>query len=62
MIPLSIPNISGKYDAVIVAVNHSDYLSLDANYFNELLTENGVLVDVKGIYRNTTESLNYLSL
>ena len=57
-----IPEINGKYDAVIVAVNHSDYLTLKEDYFNGLLTDNGVLVDVKGIYRNTIEKLNYLSL
>jgi UDP-N-acetyl-D-galactosamine dehydrogenase len=56
-----IPEINGKYEAVIVAVNHSAYLSLGEEYFNELLSENGVLVDVKGIYRNSIERLNYLS-
>lgn len=57
-----IPEISGKYDAIIVAVNHSDYLSLNEDYFNNLLKENGVLVDVKGIYRDKKGNLNYLSL
>jgi UDP-N-acetyl-D-galactosamine dehydrogenase len=57
-----IPEITGKFDAVIVAVNHSDYLSLEEEYFDNLLKENGVLVDVKGIYRNKHEQINYLSL
>lgn len=57
-----IPEINGKYDAAIVAVNHSEYLSLDEDYFNELLTENGILVDVKGIYRNSIKNIDYLSL
>ncbi len=57
-----IPTITGKYDAVIVAVNHSDYLTLGEEYFNNLLTEKGILVDVKGIYRNKVDGLNYLSL
>ncbi|MBL56996.1 MAG: UDP-N-acetyl-D-galactosamine dehydrogenase [Flavobacteriales bacterium] len=56
-----IPEINGKYDAVIVAVNHSDYLTLSEDYFNDLLTDNGILVDVKGIYRSTITGLNYLS-
>ena len=56
-----IPEINGKYEAVIVAVNHSAYLSLGEEYFDELLSENGVLVDVKGIYRNSIKGLNYLS-
>jgi UDP-N-acetyl-D-galactosamine dehydrogenase len=57
-----IPEITGKFDAIIVAVNHSDYLSLEEEYFDNLLKENGVLVDVKGIYRNKHEQINYLSL
>ena len=56
-----IPEINGQYEAVIVAVNHSDYLTLGEDYFNELLSDNGVLVDVKGIYRNSIKGLNYLS-
>lgn len=57
-----IPKINGKYDAAIVAVNHSQYLELDETYFKELLTENGILVDVKGIYRSTIKNIEYLSL
>lgn len=57
-----IPEISGKYEAAIVAVNHSQYLSLTEDYFKELLSENGVLVDVKGIYRGKIQDLDYLSL
>jgi len=51
-----------KYDAVIVAVSHLDYLDLDETYFDDLLNENGILVDIKGIYRNRIKSLTYWSL
>ncbi|MFN3875151.1 MAG: nucleotide sugar dehydrogenase, partial [Flavobacteriales bacterium] len=40
------------YDAVVVAVNHSDYAYKDETWFKGMLKPNGVLVDIKGIYRN----------
>jgi UDP-N-acetyl-D-galactosamine dehydrogenase len=43
---------TGKYDAVIVAVNHKEYLSLGDDYFKTLCGDNCILVDVKGIFRN----------
>ncbi|WP_088655645.1 nucleotide sugar dehydrogenase [Geofilum rhodophaeum] len=53
---------SGRYQAVVVAVNHGDYVDLPESYFNGLLAEKGLFVDVKGIYRNAGFSLNYWSL
>ncbi len=50
------------YDAVIVAVNHKDYLKLDEKYFRSLLTPKGILVDVKGIYRGKIKNISYWSL
>jgi len=54
----------GNYDAVIVAVSHNDYINLNENFFIELLKEkeNGILFDIKGLYRNKIKSLNYWSL
>lgn len=51
-----------KYDAVIVAVNHKEYLELDEKYFLNILNENGIVVDVKGIFRNKIKSITYWSL
>jgi UDP-N-acetyl-D-galactosamine dehydrogenase len=53
---------SGKYDAVIVAVSHKDYIDLEEKDFAGLLNENGILVDVKGLYRNRIKDLIYWSL
>ncbi len=53
---------SGKYDAIILAVNHVDYVSYTEEYFNNLSTENGIFVDVKGIFRNKINKLTYWSL
>ena len=51
-----------KYDAVIVAVNHHQYLDFNEQYFKDLMSENGILVDVKGIYRGKINNLEYWSL
>jgi UDP-N-acetyl-D-glucosamine/UDP-N-acetyl-D-galactosamine dehydrogenase len=57
-----VDNPSGKYDAVIVAVNHSDYVGLPESYFTSIVNENGIFADIKGIYRNKINSLKYWSL
>lgn len=53
---------ANNYDAVIVAVNHKEYVNLDENYFKSITSENGILVDVKGIYRNKIKDMTYWSL
>ncbi len=53
---------SKAYDAIIVAVNHKEYLSLNEKDFQKLLKPKGILVDVKGIYKNKISKLNYWSL
>jgi len=53
---------NGKYDAIIVAVAHKPYRDLNESYFENLLNENGILVDVKGIYRKRQHKLTYWSL
>jgi UDP-N-acetyl-D-galactosamine dehydrogenase len=50
------------YDAVIVAVNHTDYIGLPESYFASLLQEKAVFVDLKGIYRNKIKQFSYWSL
>lgn len=52
----------GKYDAVIVAVNHEQYLNLDEDYFKSVSNGDGILVDIKGIYRKKINDLTYWSL
>ncbi|HXC05363.1 MAG TPA: nucleotide sugar dehydrogenase, partial [Bacteroidia bacterium] len=56
-------NKAGKsYDGVVVAVNHTEYVNLDEKYFSALLGSKGILVDVKGIYRNKFKKIAYWSL
>jgi UDP-N-acetyl-D-galactosamine dehydrogenase len=51
-----------KYDAVVVAVNHDEYVDLDEAFFKNISCENGILCDIKGIYRNKIKELTYWSL
>jgi len=51
-----------NYDAVVIAVNHKEYQNLDEKYFNSILSKGGVVVDVKGIYRNKIKNITYWSL
>jgi UDP-N-acetyl-D-galactosamine dehydrogenase len=44
--------IGNNYQAIIVAVNHKEYANLETSYFKNILSESGLLVDIKGIYRN----------
>ena len=56
-------NKMGKgYDGVIVAVNHREYIGLDEKFFTKILSKNGVMADVKGIYRGRIKKLTYWSL
>ena len=56
-------NKLGKgYDGVIVAVNHKEYKTLDEKYFKSILSNKGVLVDVKGMYKGKIKGLTYWSL
>ncbi len=52
----------GRYDAVILAVNHKEYINLDESYFAALLNGNGIVVDVKGVLRGKIKNHTYWSL
>ncbi len=54
---------SGRYDAIIVAVNHDQYLKIDSEFFSNLASENSVFVDIKGAFvKNKPKGLSYWSL
>ena len=48
LVPLGREN---KYKAIIVAVNHEEYNSLDSNFFANCLEKEGLIFDLKGIFR-----------
>lgn len=53
---------TGKYDAVVLAVNHKEYTLLDEAYFKTIMTDIAEFVDIKGVYKNQFKDLNYWSL
>jgi UDP-N-acetyl-D-galactosamine dehydrogenase len=53
---------SKDYNAVIVAVSHDKYANQEVSYFQEITAPNALLVDLKGIYRNKMQGMNYWSL
>lgn len=55
-------DIQGPYDAIIVAVNHNQYAGHDEAWFKQHLKPKGILVDLKGTYRNRVNGLAYWSL
>lgn len=50
------------YDAIIVAVAHKEYRDFDEKLFTSMLTDKGIVVDLKGLYRNRISGLEYWSL
>ena len=56
-------NPGKDYDAIIVAVNHNEYKTMnEADFKKYLKNETGVFIDVKGIFRNKINDLEYWSL
>ena len=55
--------VSQSYDAVIVAVNHDEYVKMEESDFKNLMVDDkGIFVDVKGIFKAKIKTLNYWSL
>ena len=55
-------DIAGDYDAVIVAVPHSEYKKLDNSYFAGITKPEAMIADLKGIYRGKINTRHYWSL
>ncbi len=51
-----------NYDAIVVAVNHKEYMNLTEDYFMSLAAPKAVFVDLKGIYRGKIHHMLYWSL
>ena len=54
---------SDNYDAVVVAVNHNDYVKFTEDDFKNMMknTNDPILVDIKGIYRSKIKDIQYWS-
>lgn len=51
-----------NYDAIIVCVNHKEYLELDEQWFQDRSAGKGIFVDVKGVYKSRINKMKYWSL
>ena len=58
------PEIGTDYDAIVVAVNHAEYLTLSLDYFKSISSGTPILIDVKSIFRpwSRAEEIIYWSL
>lgn len=54
--------LAKDYDAVIVTVNHKEYLGYTEEFFETILVPGGIITDVKGIYRGKIKKFGYWSL
>ena len=54
--------IGDNYNFIIVAVGHKQYRDHTEEFYNDRLTDKGVLFDVKGLYRGMMKEINYWSL
>ncbi len=51
------------YDAIMVAVNHKEFMDYDATYYEELMSDDPVLFDLKGVYsRDFSDTITYWRL
>jgi UDP-N-acetyl-D-galactosamine dehydrogenase len=57
-------SLNKPYDAIILAVNHREYVEKSAGYYKDLLVPGGLLFDVKGVIRTKAkeEGIAYKSL
>ena len=57
-------DLRNDYDAVVVAVNHTEYSNLELSYFQALVKGDVILIDLKSIYRawQHSDALTYWSL
>ena len=56
------PETDSDYDAIILAVNHKEYLGKPESEFQDISKPKGVFVDVKGVYKDKITKLSYWSL
>jgi UDP-N-acetyl-D-galactosamine dehydrogenase len=57
-----IPKIGNNYDAVIVAVNHNEFMNYDEAFFKSISSKDALVVDLKGIYKGKLKGISYWSL
>jgi UDP-N-acetyl-D-galactosamine dehydrogenase len=54
--------IAGTYDVAILAVPHKEYLDKDISFFENMLHDKGLFVDIKGVHRKSAHKHSYWTL
>ncbi|MEM1218292.1 MAG: nucleotide sugar dehydrogenase [Bacteroidota bacterium] len=57
-----VDKVSNDYDAVIVAVNHTEYRALKHDYFSSIMGSDPILMDLKAIYDDPKNGITYWRL
>jgi len=57
-----VPKIGNNYDAVIIAVNHDEFVNYDEAFFKSITSKDALVVDLKGIYKGKLKEISYWSL
>lgn len=57
-----IGRIGKEYAAIIIAVNHNEFMEYDETFFRSLMLEDSLIVDLKGIYRGKIRKTTYWGL
>ncbi len=55
-------NLNTPYDAVILAVNHNEYVGKPESFFRDMMDDQGIFIDIKGVYKDQIKELEYWSL
>lgn len=53
---------NNKYDAIVIAVNHKVFNDYDEKLFKDILTPDGIIIDIKGTFKNKIKENTYWSL
>src|SRR6185312_1017907 len=56
------PELSNDYEAVVITVPHNAYLNMDDNAFTAITKPQGMIADIKGLYRGKILNRVYWSL
>ncbi|HSZ25468.1 MAG TPA: nucleotide sugar dehydrogenase [Cytophagaceae bacterium] len=57
-----IEKAGNNYDAIVLAVMHQEYKTMDVSYFTSLCNTSPVFIDIKGIFKNRLQGFTYWSL
>jgi len=56
------PTLSDDYDAIIIAVSHKEYMTLEETDLNKLCDKDAFVMDLKGILKDKVTEMRYFSL